>query len=113
MKMFRNLLLLTVGTLVLMLGIGFYTADPDAIEKPPADTVIRLFDRIAFSAQEGSAMPVLRRWTQPVKAVLIGARPSRKTGRSAGPTVSPRCLTCGTACAGWRWRWPVRLIWRR
>lgn len=81
MKMFRNMLLLTVGTLVLMLGIGFYTADPGAIEKPPAETVIRLFDRIAFSAQEGKGTPLLRRWTQPVKAVLIGAPAKQEDGQ--------------------------------
>lgn len=91
--MFRNLALLTLGTLVLMLGIGFYTADPGAIEKPPADTVIRLFDRIAFSAQEGSATPMLRRWTQPVQAVLIGAPAKREDGEARWTTGVTTMLT--------------------
>jgi pimeloyl-ACP methyl ester carboxylesterase len=77
--MLRNILLLTFGSLALMLGLGYYTTDPSRLDKPAAAQVELLFDKIAFSGfGEGGPTgtgPYLRRWQEPVKIVLIGAPP--------------------------------------
>lgn len=75
--MLRNLLLLTFGTLFLMLGIGYFTADPTQMEKPSQARTLQLFDQIAFSgygeAGPTGTGPYLRRWQGPVRVALIGA----------------------------------------
>jgi hypothetical protein len=77
--MFRNLLLLTFGILAAMLGLAYYTTNPDSQNNPPADKVLLLFDKIAFSgfgeAGPTGTGPFLRRWTGPVKIALVGAPP--------------------------------------
>lgn len=74
--MLRNLLLLTFGTLFLMLGLAFFTTDTSQREEPTAAVVVDLFDRLAFQGfgEEGPTGqgPYLRRWTQPVRVAVIG-----------------------------------------
>lgn len=75
--MWRNILLLTFGTLFLMLGIGYFTTDPAKQEKPEKAQILLLFDQIAFSgygeAGPTGTGPYLRRWETPVKVALLGA----------------------------------------
>jgi len=75
--MLRNILLLSFGVLTLMLGIGYFSADPGSRETPSAADAKLLFDRLAFSgfAEEGptGTGPYLRRWTEEVRIAVIGA----------------------------------------
>lgn len=100
MKMARNLFLLTFGTLIVMLGIGYLTADPEAIEKPKADVVLRLFDRIAFSDQGNVETAHLRRWTQPVRVLLVGEPQNREEGEVRWTTGVSSLLTTWDSLRG-------------
>lgn len=82
--MFRNILLLCLGLLILMFGLAWYTSDPTSREQPSVEQVTRLFDRIAFSGfgEEGPSGqgPMLRRWTQPVRVAIIGQPQDEQAG---------------------------------
>ena len=84
--MLRNLLLLTFGTVVLMLVLAYYTTDSTQRDAPPAAVVADLFDRVAFSGfgeqGPGGQGPYLRRWTQPVRIAVIG-EPKEEEGEVA------------------------------
>lgn len=74
--MVKNLFFMTFGMLALMLGIGYFSADPESREHPDADQVVLLFDQLAFSGfgEKGptGTGPYLRRWTGPVQVEING-----------------------------------------
>lgn len=74
--MFRNLLLLSLGTVLFMFALAGFSAVGTRGRAPDVDQVTRLFDVIAFSGfgESGPAGqgPVLRRWTVPVTLGVLG-----------------------------------------
>lgn len=73
-----RVIVLAIILLVVAMGIGLVVSDPEARKRPTVDRVAELFDRLAFSGlgvdgPEGGG-PVLRRWEEPVRIVVMGPR---------------------------------------
>lgn len=74
--MFRNLLFLSLGTILFMFVLAGFSAVSIQNRAPDVDQMTRLFDVIAFSGfGEGGPAgqgPVLRRWAVPVTLGVLG-----------------------------------------
>ncbi|SDH45648.1 DUF2927 domain-containing protein [Roseospirillum parvum] len=73
-----RVIVFSIVLLVVAMGIGLVVSDPEARKRPTVDRVSELFDKLAFSGfgvdgPDGDG-PILRRWEEPVRIVVMGPR---------------------------------------